>query len=206
MSPEGAASIPVIGPLFHADVWWVALINELLGLVVLAGMILIIVRRYVVKDPQLRTIPADSILIGLLTLVAVGGFLAETFRLLADYTTAAGAFAPVPTMLPEDKLPAVLHGMWRPEWGFVGYALAWLLGLLKIGPDVWGVFHNLFFWLHFVVVTALLYYLPFSRFFHVIMSPVIVAYNTMRDQEALHSRNHGRRVLPAPDRARPPAA
>jgi hypothetical protein len=30
--------------------------------------------------------------------------------------------------------------------------------------------------------------LPFSRFFHVIMSPVIVAYNTMRAQETERSR------------------
>ena len=36
MSPVEAASLPLIGPLYHADVWWVALVNELLGLVVLA--------------------------------------------------------------------------------------------------------------------------------------------------------------------------
>ena len=183
MSPEQAASLPVIGQLFHADVWWVALVNELLGLVVLAGMILVIYRRYVQKDPQLRTIPADHIIIVLLTLVAVGGFLAETFRLLADYTTPVGLFAPDPTMLSPEKFPPVLLPAWGPQWGFLGYGLAWLLGLLKIGPEVWAVFHNLFFWLHFAVVTALLYYLPFSRFIHVIMSPVIVAYNTMREQE-----------------------
>jgi len=192
MSPEQAASLPVIGQLFHADVWWVALVNELLGLVVLAGMILIIYRRYIQKDPQLRTFPGDTIMIVLLTLVAAGGFLAETFRLLADYTTAAGVFAPDPSMLSPEKYPPVLIPAWGPQWGFLGYALAWLLGLLHIGPGVWGIFHNVFFWLHFLVVTALLYYLPFSRFFHIIMSPVIVAYNTMMDQEkASHRRGHG---------------
>ena len=41
MSPEAAASLPLIGDLFHADVWWVALLNELLGLVVMGGMILV---------------------------------------------------------------------------------------------------------------------------------------------------------------------
>ena len=192
MSPEQAASLPVIGQLFHADVWWVALVNELLGLLILAGMLLIIYRRYILKDPQLRTIAADSIMIGLLTFVAVGGFLTETFRLLADYTTVAGAFAPDPSMLSPEKFPPVLIPAWGPQWGFLGYALAWLLGLLKVGPDVWEVFHNVFFWLHFVVVTALLYYLPFSRFFHIIMSPVILAYNTMLDEEkARHRRGHG---------------
>jgi nitrate reductase gamma subunit len=192
MSPEQAASLPVIGQLFHADVWWVALVNEVLGLVVLAGMILIIFRRYVQKDPQLRTFPGDTVMIVLLTLVAVGGFVAETFRLLADYTTAAGVFAPDPSMLSPEKFPPVLLPAWGPQWGFLGYALAWLFGLLKLSPEVWAVVRGVFFWLHFVVVTALLYYLPFSRFSHVVMSPVIVAYNTMMDEEkAKHRRGHG---------------
>jgi nitrate reductase gamma subunit len=192
MRPEKTAALPLIGQLFHADVWWVALVNEVLGLVVLAGMILIIYRRYIQKDPQLRTFPGDTIMIILLTLVAAGGFLTEAFRLLADYTTAAGVFAPDPSMLPPVRFPPVLLPAWGPQWGFLGYGLAWLFGLLKLSPEVWAVVRNVFFWLHFVVVTALLYYLPFSRFIHIVMSPVIVAYNTMMDEEkARHRRGHG---------------
>ena len=199
MSPEAAASLPLIGHLFHADVWWVALLNELLGLVVMGGMLLVIYRRYIQKDPQLRTLPADSIVIVLLTLIAFSGFPAETFRLLADYTTPAGAFAPDPSMLPPDKLPLVLYPVWGPQWGFVGYLSAWVLGALQWSPAVWDIFRNVFFWLHFVIVTALLYYLPFSRFFHVIMSPVIVAYNTMLEQEThpVQQRRGGENRQPA---------
>jgi hypothetical protein len=188
MSPGEVASLPLIGPLYHADVWWVALLNELLGLVVLAGMVLVIYRRYVQKDPQLRTIAADAIVIGLLTLIAFSGFPTETFRLLADYTMPAGSFAPSPTMLSPERFPPVLYDVWGPQWGFAGYLSAWMLGLLKLSPAVWAVLHNVFFWSHFVIVAALLFYLPFSRFFHVIMSPVIVAYNTMRAQETDRSQ------------------
>ena len=184
MSPETVASIPIFGHLFHADVWWVALLNELLGLLIIVGMLLVVYRRYVQKDSRLRTLPADSIVIGLLTFIALGGFLAESFRLLADYTTAAGAFAPDPTMISPEKLPPVLYNAWGPQWGFVGYLLASLLGMLRLSPGVWEAVYNLFFWLHFAMVTALLFYLPFSRFFHVIMSPIIVAYNTMADEQA----------------------
>ncbi|NIV29169.1 MAG: hypothetical protein GWN58_06565 [Anaerolineae bacterium] len=183
MSPEEVASIPLFGHLFHADVWWVALLNELLGLLVLAGMLLVIIRRYVQKDPQLRTMPADNAVIVLLTLVALGGFFAESFRLLADYTTAAGAFAPDPAMISPERLPPALHGVWGPQWGFAGYLLASLLGALRLSPSIWQAAYNLFFWLHFAAVTALLFYLPFSRFFHVIMSPVIVAYNTTVEKQ-----------------------
>jgi nitrate reductase gamma subunit len=193
MSPTQAASLPLIGPLYNADVWWVAFVNEILGLVVLAGMILVIYRRYVQKDSQLRTMPADTIVIALLALIAVSGFPTETFRLLADYTTSAGVFAPSPTMISPDKLPLVLYDVWGPQWGFAGYLSALVLGALKLNASVWEVLHNVFFWGHFVIVAALLFLLPFSRFFHVIMSPVIVAYNTMLDRER---RQASRREMP----------
>jgi nitrate reductase gamma subunit len=190
MSPEQAASLPLIGHMFHADVWWVALVNEVLGLVVLLGMLFVIYRRFIARDPQLKGIPADNLMIILLTLVAFSGFPAETFRLLADYTTAAGVFQPDPTLLSPEKLPPVLYPVWGPQWGFVGYLFANLLGGLGVSAGVWAIWHNVSFWSHFVIVTALLYYLPFSRFFHVIASPVIVAYNTMRNQEA-HTQDKG---------------
>jgi nitrate reductase gamma subunit len=196
MSAEQAASLPLVGHMFHADVWWVALVNELLGLVVLAGMLLVIYRRFIAKDPQMKGIPADNFMIILLAVVAFSGFPAETFRLLADYTTTAGVFQPDPTMLSPEKLPTVLHGVWGPQWGFVGYLSATILGGLGLGPGVWAVFHNVFFWLHFVIVTTLLYYLPFSRFFHAILSPVIVAYNSMRDREMRGSERRAERKAP----------
>jgi nitrate reductase gamma subunit len=189
MDPEKVAQIPILGQLFHADVWWVALVNELLGLVLLAGMLLVLYRRFVKKDPQLRTGPIDNTIILLLTLIAFSGIFTETFRLLADYTTAAKVFAPDPSMLPVEKYPLALYGVFGPKWGFVGYGLAWLLGLLKLSQPVWNIVYNIVFWLHFVIVSALLYYLPFSRFAHVIAGPVVVAYDTMLDKEKARARS-----------------
>ena len=95
-------------------------------------------------------------------------------------------------MLPVEKYPVALYGAFGPKWGFVGYGLAWLLGLLKLGQPVWSIVYNIVFWLHFVIVSALLYYLPFSRFAHVIAGPVVVAHNTMLDSEkARHRRQAG---------------
>jgi len=144
----------------------------------------------------MKGIPADNFMIILLALVAFSGFPAETFRLLADYTTAAGVFQPDPAMLSPEKLPPVLHTVWGPQWGFVGYLSAKVLGGLGLGPGVWAALHNVFFWLHFVIVTTLLYYLPFSRFFHVILSPVIVAYNSMRQHETHGSQRSAERKAP----------
>jgi nitrate reductase gamma subunit len=131
----------------------------------------------------------DNFIIILLALIVVTGFPAEAFRLLATYTTETGVFAPAPEMLPLVKFPPVLYPVWGPQWGFVGYALAWLLGQITVSAEVWETLNSVLFWLHFVVVTALLYCLPFSRFAHVIMSPVIVAYNTMMDGESRRHRS-----------------
>lgn len=190
LKPETIASIPFFGMLFHADVWWVALVNEVLGLILLAGMVLVLIRHYVLKVPQLRTSSIDSVILVLLTLIAFSGIFTETFRYLVDYTTPTGAFAPTYTMLSPEVFPPALDKLWGPQFGSVGYGLAWLLGNLHIAAATWGIVLNVVFWLHFVIVSALLYYLPFSRFAHVIMGPVIVAYNTMRDEEA--ARRHGR--------------
>jgi hypothetical protein len=189
MTPDEVASLPFFGHLYHPDVWWVAFLNEILGLIALAGVLFMAYRRYVQRDSQLRTMPADTIVIVLLAVIALSGFPTETFRLLADYTTPAGVFSPSPTMIPPDKLPPALYSVWGPQWAFVGYLSALVLGALRLEAGVWETLHGVFFWGHFVIVCALLFYLPFSRFFHVIMSPVIVAYNTVLDQEA-HSDRH----------------
>lgn len=198
MEPKAIAQMPIIGQLYHADVSWVALLNEALGAVVLAGMLLVIYRRYVQRDEQLRTFPADTIVIVLLSLIALSGFPAETFRLLADYTTPAGIFAPDPRMISPEKLPVPLYSVWGPYWAFIGYPMAVVLGALRLQAGVWQVLHNVGFWLHFFLVTALLLLLPFSRFFHVIMSPVIVAYNTMLEREAHGGRGPAQREMPEP--------
>ncbi len=196
--PLEAASLPIIGPLYHADVWWVALLNEVLGLVVLGGMILVIYRRYVQKDPQLRTIPADSIVITFLTLIAFSGFPAETFRLLADYTTPAGSLCSQPDpCCPRTNFRLFCTIVWGPQWGFAGYlSQPSVSEHCGSAPRFGTCSTTSSFWLHFVIVTALLFLLPFSRFFHVIMSPVIVAYNTVAEQEAHDERLRHRRKMP----------
>ncbi len=201
MAPEKAAALPIVGQTFHADVWWVALLNDSLGLIVLIGMALILWRHYVKKDAQLRTSRTDTVILTLLTLIVVSGFFAEAFRLLADYSTPEGAFAPAVGMLSVDKFPDVLEPVWGPWYGFVGFGLAMAFGALGVSREVWGIVHNVFFWLHFLIVLGVLYYLPFSRFFHVIMGPVIVAYNTAMDQVG-HGGGAKKHGAPKPAAAR----
>jgi hypothetical protein len=116
--------------------------------------------------------------------------------LLADYTTATGSFAPDPAMLPPDNFPRALYDAWGPQWAFAGYLSALALGALRQGSDFWHVLHNVSFWLHFLIVAFLLFLVPFTRFFHVIMSPVIVAYNTVLEGGAPRSSGRDAGELP----------
>lgn len=136
----------------------IAFVNELLGLIILIGMLRVIYRRYIQKDPQLRTVTSDTIIITTITLFCVIGFPLESFRLLAR-----PPFAPTA------------------GWAFIGYPLARLLQPLNWD---WHFWYNLSFWLHIATVHFLLFYTPFSRFAHVIMSPLIVALNSTQEAHA----------------------
>jgi hypothetical protein len=136
----------------------IAFVNDFFGLVILFGMALIIYRRYFMKDAQLRTIPADGVIIALLTGIVLTGFVLEVLRLLA-------------------------HQPFEPTaaWGFIGYPLALLVRPLNLNWELW---YNAAFWVHFVIPNILLFYAPFSRFAHVIMSPVIVTLNSLEEMPA----------------------
>ena len=144
--------------LRNVDHPMIAFINDFFGLVILFGMVLIIYRRYFRKDAQLRTIPADGLIIALLTGMILTGFVLEAFRLLA-------------------------HQPFEPTaaWGFIGYPFALLLQPLNLNWEFW---YNAGFWVHFVIPNILLFYAPFSRFAHVIMSPIIVTLNSLEELPA----------------------
>ena len=119
---------------------------------------MMIYRRYGEKPAQLRTGSSDTAIFVLLGAIVLTGFPLEAFRLLAQQPFAATA-----------------------GWAFTGYPLAWLLQPLH---GQWSVWYNGTFWVHFSICNALLFYAPFSRFTHVLMSPLIVALNVMEETTA----------------------
>ena len=148
----------IIEVLIDADHPFTAFSNEILGLLFFLGLCLLFYRRFIQKHMQLRTIVADKIVMSILFAISITGFPLEAFRLLAKqpFSPTAG-------------------------WGFIGYPLARLMQPLDWDWEAW---HNVFFWIHFVIVTALLYYMPFSKFFHMVMSPVVAVLNQLEREEA----------------------
>ncbi|UCC65470.1 MAG: respiratory nitrate reductase subunit gamma [Anaerolineae bacterium] len=161
----------IIKVLIDFDHPFTAFSNELLGLIFFFGLCLLFFRRFIKKDAQLRTIAADKIVMSALFAISITGFPLEAFRLLAKqpFSSTAG-------------------------WGFIGYPLALLMQPLNWNWEAW---HNVLFWIHFAIVTALMYYMPFSKFFHTVMSPVVAVLSQLEREDHRHRRPHEPASSPA---------
>lgn len=121
------------------DVW-----GDVFGVMLLAGVIIAMVRRYVTRSKQLETILKDTMSLALLFVIAVTGFLSEAFRLMdPQYASVA----------------------W---YSFAGYPLA--LALKGIGIGVMN--YQAWVWVHALVSLFFLAFIPFSKAWHIFVSPI----------------------------------
>jgi nitrate reductase gamma subunit len=130
----------------------VALFYELLGVAVVVGAVLAIIRRYVVRDRQFITSQQDTIAIALLGAIFVLGFVLEGTRILTT-----------------DLRPGLV------AFSFVGYLLSLVLGWL---PVAWGAVYPWLWYIHAGLVALFVAYLPFSKFIHILIGPVVAAFNS----------------------------
>jgi heterodisulfide reductase subunit C/nitrate reductase gamma subunit len=76
----------------------------------------------------------------------------------------------------------------KPQWAFTGYPVARLVKGIALGMDKAGI-HTLFWYLHFLACFIGLAYLPFSKFFHIITSPLSLLVNSVMDGGRLDPAN-----------------
>ena len=130
----------------------IALIYDLLGLLVIVGAFLAVRRRYIKKDDQLISGTQDRIALGLLGAIFALGFVTEGVRILTTgLAFDLAVFSPV------------------------GYLVSLVLGLI---PANWGVVYGGLWYVHAGLVAALVAYLPFGKFIHVLISPIVAAFNS----------------------------
>ncbi len=144
---------PLVEFITNKDTPLMALLNEVLGLMILAGMVLTIVRRFIKRPAQLRTTAFDTTTIMILAVIMLTAYPTEAFRLNMVGTPASLAW-----------------------FSFLGYPLALLLRPLALH---WPVWHYWMFMLHIAACFVLALTFPFSKFFHVWISPIIATANTL---------------------------
>jgi len=149
-----------VGPFFLGY----ELVLDLLGLGLVAGLLLALVRRYVLRRPQLKRTGSEWILPVWLLALAVTGFVVEGLRLAAfqgDPGYGAG-------------------------WSPVGYALSALWG--GAGADALRGWHAALWWGHAVLALAGLAYLPFApRVMHLLTAVVNTLLRDLRPRGRLEA-------------------
>ena len=129
-------------------------VGDAAGLVFLAGIVLAIVRRYIVRPYRIRikSKPEHAVILGIFFLIAVSGFKTEMFRLALEGR-------------PEHE-----------EWAFIGYPLSGLVD----GMDNLAGWHQAVWIFHVVCFIAFLAILPVTMLRHMFTSPLNMY---LRDRE-----------------------
>jgi nitrate reductase gamma subunit len=143
---------PVTQVLVNKNTPGIALVYDLLALLVIVGAVLALVRRFVKRDEQLISGGQDAVAIALLGSIFLMGFVVEGVRI-------------------------VVTDLW-PElaaFSFVGYPIALLVDLI---PVSWPSVYPWLWYFHVALVVVFVVYLPFSKFFHILIGPLMVAVNT----------------------------
>ena len=135
---------PFTLPVIFGNIFSSAL--DIIGLCALAGCLLAMVRRYVLKPDRLDNKPDDALALILVTAIFFLGFVIEGFRI--GITNPPNAF-------------------WTP----VGLITAKILSAIGLMGEGSGPFlHHLIWRVHFFLVLGLIAYLPYSKLFHLISS------------------------------------
>jgi Fe-S oxidoreductase/nitrate reductase gamma subunit len=195
-------------------------LRNFFGLLLLAGIVIALYRRFVLKVPRLRQGAPDHLALILLGLLIFSGLFLEMVRIpspklyrsmVADYTgdtldplesqalesywVKIHGLAPFSATITLDKkqleLGKELNELFCAEchsdsrWGFLGYTgsrlvkpVAPFLDRIALAEVLW--------YLHWLVAFIGLAYLPFSKFFHALTSPLSLLVNTAHT----NSHNH----------------
>ncbi len=137
-----------------------SLVLDLIALAALAGVILFIYRRYVTRPPRLDNRADDLSALALIFLILLTGIFLESLRV-----SVIGKDATV--------------------WAPIGHSFAALINKLGLNTSVKGFMAMIVFRIHFFLVLAAFAYIPYSRLFHIISSPMNMLFRSLEPKGSL---------------------
>ncbi|MCB2225614.1 MAG: respiratory nitrate reductase subunit gamma [Desulfarculaceae bacterium] len=137
--------------LMNKNFGFVAVVNDLLGLLILIGVILAALQRWVFKGEQVVAEWQDNLALIILGLMIVLGFVAEAARLVVSQTP---------------------HGI--AVYSFVAYPLARLLAATGVN---WPAVYGWLWYAHGLVAALFVAYLPFGKMRHMFTAPLSLIIN-----------------------------
>jgi cytochrome b subunit of formate dehydrogenase/nitrate reductase gamma subunit len=139
---------PQVAVLLDKNYPFIAFTYDLLGLCIIIGVIGAIMRRVQGKTQKAVTSGQDYVVLGLVGAILLTGFWVEGMRILLTAI-------PLSTALPS----------------FMGYPISLLLSLFSVR---WEVVYPYGWYVHAILTGALVAYLPFSKMFHILVSPLVL--------------------------------
>jgi hypothetical protein len=139
---------PQVAVLLDKNYPFIAFTYDFLGLCIIIGIIGAIMRRVQGKTQKAVTSGQDYVVLGLVGAILLTGFLVEGMRILL---TAIPLSAALPS--------------------FMGYPISLLLSLFSVR---WEVVYPYGWYIHAIFTGALVAYLPFSKMFHILVSPLVL--------------------------------
>lgn len=149
-------------PLLAARI--ISLLLDLIGIAAVASLLLFLLRRTVRRPPRLDNRTDDFITLGLILLILLTGFMVEGLRL---------------SVIGKDT-----HA-WAPAGNLISSFLNSFTGEEKTKA----LLAMVFFRLHFLSVLAAIAYIPYSKLFHLIASPLNMVSRSLEPFPSLSSLN-----------------
>jgi len=144
------------------------------GVMVLIGLVMAFIRRYIQRPKRLNTIMDDGVALFLIFIVVISGFFLQGFRMIAATPEALGLAQP----------EYYVH----PEWGQLRFGGFWIAGLFAGLPEASRLLWYQVLWYGHVIITvgAVFYVIvAWDKLTHILISPVNVLFKTSRPKGAL---------------------
>ena len=164
--------------LISADYWLYHFLNgpvylfyslclEIAGLVLVAGLIWALIRRYLQRIPRLERRLDDLSVLGFLLIVVLSGFLVEGLRLAAQ----------------------------TPQWSRWSFAGHWV-SLLWAQPQAPLAAYPYLWWTHALLSLGFIAYIPYCKLFHMLAAPASIYLDSQPLQAVpIESHNPGEEVF-----------
>jgi len=143
---------PQVALLLDKNYPFMAFTYDLLGVCIIIGIVGAIMRRVQEKPQRAISTGQDYVVLGLIGVILLTGFLVEGMRILLTGIPLSAALA-----------------------SFMGYPISLLLGFFSIR---WEVVYPYGWYIHAILTGALVAYLPFSKMFHILVSPLVLLIKT----------------------------
>lgn len=154
-------SIPLLYGNFYLGF---SLFMDIFGLVVLAGLAMAAIRRYMQKPDLLDNKPDDSWSLALIAAIIVTGFVIEGLRI------------------------SITNPPWE-KWSFAGYWLAGVFASFEPGQGIQESLHRGLWWLHLALTLGFIAYLPKLKLFHIVSSTLNIFFKSNKNKGALETIN-----------------